>query len=419
MRRIMSITKKTGKQKPADGLLCKDTLLQKDCELYRRVIENISDGISIIDLFGHFLYVSPSHMNLGYSPQDLIGKSATEYMHPQDRDQFFPMLVKYSKKIIARGPRTIGGIKKEIASIRINLRFRNPVGGWYYIESSPTVIKNPFGMGYAILLISRNVTERKKAEQEMEELSYQNILMLNSVVEGILRLDVQRNIVFANQAALNILGYTYRELIGQPFTKICRYTGLKPFLQQDTLFASLAGGTCNKAVSELFWKRNGKSLTVEYIGVPLIDGEKKIGSVITFKDVSEKKSAEEDLLKYKFCLEHIHDAVFITKVDSTIVYVNSAFEKLYGYPREYAVGRKPNILKSGAIPQEQYARMWKMLLDKKPIVGEVMNKAKDGRIIRIDGSINPILDSRGNLIGFLAIQRDKDALISWTNDSKK
>ncbi|MCX6320857.1 MAG: PAS domain S-box protein, partial [Bacteroidia bacterium] len=64
------------------------------------------------------------------------------------------------------------------------------------------------------------------------------------------------------------------------------------------------------------------------------------------------------------------------------------------------------ILKSGLIPPEIYKQVWDTLLAGKPVKGEIKNKTKDGRIIDIDASNNPILDEKGNIVGFLSINRD-------------
>ncbi len=124
------------------------------------------------------------------------------------------------------------------------------------------------------------------------------------------------------------------------------------------------------------------------------------------KDLAERKQAEEELLKFKLGLERSTDAVFMTDTSGQILYTNPAFEKVYGYSREEAVGNTPRILKSGVIPPEGYRQFWQTLLAKGTVAGEIVNKTKDGRLINVEGSNNPILDDAGNIIGFLAAHRD-------------
>ncbi|HMB44699.1 MAG TPA: histidine kinase dimerization/phosphoacceptor domain -containing protein, partial [Candidatus Methanoperedens sp.] len=121
---------------------------------------------------------------------------------------------------------------------------------------------------------------------------------------------------------------------------------------------------------------------------------------------TECKQAEEELLKFKLGIERSDEVIFITNIDGSIIYINPAFEKIYGYSREEALGKTPRIIKSGLLPSEAYKTFWDTLLEKKVVNGELINKTKDGRLLNIDGSANPILNDDGNIVGFLAIQRD-------------
>jgi len=124
------------------------------------------------------------------------------------------------------------------------------------------------------------------------------------------------------------------------------------------------------------------------------------------QEIAERKRVEEDLVKFRLGIDRSDAAIFLTDVDGAIIYVNPAFEKIYGYSREEAIGKTPRILKSGVLPQEVYEEFWKTLLAKQIVTGELINKTKDGRLLNIEGSANPVLDKDGVLIGFLTIQRD-------------
>ena len=131
-----------------------------------------------------------------------------------------------------------------------------------------------------------------------------------------------------------------------------------------------------------------------------------IFGIIASRIIAKRKQAEEELLKFKMGIERSNEAMFITDINGTIVYSNPAFEKIYGYSREETLGKTPRILKSGVLPQEVYTQFWDMLLAKKVVTGEIINKTKDGRLLNTESSANPILDNDGNITGFLAIQHD-------------
>jgi len=126
----------------------------------------------------------------------------------------------------------------------------------------------------------------------------------------------------------------------------------------------------------------------------------------TVQDISSRKRAEDALTRFKLGIERSNEAIFMTDVEGAITYANPAFEATFGYATDEALGQTPRILKSGVVPQEYYKVFWDTLLAGKPAVGEIVNKTKDGRFITIECSNNPILDERGDIIGFLSIQRD-------------
>jgi len=123
-------------------------------------------------------------------------------------------------------------------------------------------------------------------------------------------------------------------------------------------------------------------------------------------DIAERRRLEEDLLKFKLGIERSGEAIFLTDREGTLIYVNPAFEKIYGFSREDVLGKTARILKSGTLPAEVYQQFWDTILSKKVMSGEIVNKTKDGRLLHAYSSANPILNECGDIIGYLAIQRD-------------
>jgi PAS domain S-box-containing protein len=119
------------------------------------------------------------------------------------------------------------------------------------------------------------------------------------------------------------------------------------------------------------------------------------------------KKTEDELLKLHSAVESSGEAIFITDLQGIITYVNPAFTNLYGYSSEEVIGKvTPRILKSGVLTQESYEYFWKVILNKEVVRGELINKTKDGRLITVEGSANPILSDAGEIIGFIGVQHD-------------
>lgn len=125
--------------------------------------------------------------------------------------------------------------------------------------------------------------ELERVVGELGNLSREKELILNSAGEGIFGLDLHGQITFCNPASESMLGYAPGELIGKPVEAIfCRY--------QNTLSATAAS-----TQNEQFRKKDQSSLAVEYVISSINEGDKRIGEVVTFKDVTERQKLEEEI----------------------------------------------------------------------------------------------------------------------------
>jgi len=125
------------------------------------------------------------------------------------------------------------------------------------------------------------------------------------------------------------------------------------------------------------------------------------------QEITKRKRAEDVRLKLQKAIDTSGEAIFLTDPEGIFTYVNPGFTAMYGYNADEIVGKvSPRILKSGSMRPDDYDMFWKTLLGGQEVRGELVNKRKDGRLITIEGSANPIFDEKKNIIGFLGIQRD-------------
>ncbi|MEK7690193.1 MAG: ATP-binding protein [Bdellovibrionota bacterium] len=97
------------------------------------------------------------------------------------------------------------------------------------------------------------------------------------------------------------------------------------------------------------------------------------------------------------CVEDSSEAIMISDPAGILVYVNPAWERIYGYPRSEAVGKTPKILQSGLQPPEFYKKMWLEILDpqKGSWKGELINRARDGRLVPVLLTVTSIQGRQG------------------------
>ncbi len=168
--------------------------------------------------------------------------------------------------------------------------------------------------------------ELERVVAELQQLSREKELILNSAGEGIFGLDLDRNITFCNPAGALMLGYeTDRELIGQSVEIImsgCEAEDnmtVSPFLNAN--FNSY----------EVFFRKDHSNFPVEYVTSLIKEGDKVVGEVITFKDITQRKQLEEKI-KYHAYFDSLTDlpnrVLLIDRLTQGLKYAKVNGEKL-------------------------------------------------------------------------------------------
>jgi len=122
-------------------------------ELFRLIGENAADMIAVVDVYGHRLYNSPSYERLlGYSPEELGDTSTLDQVHPDDRQ----------KVAEAANAARYSGFGR-----RVEYRFRHKDGHWLVLESTSSVAKNSKGEVEKLVIVNRDITERRQMEEQV------------------------------------------------------------------------------------------------------------------------------------------------------------------------------------------------------------------------------------------------------------
>jgi PAS domain S-box-containing protein len=133
-------------------------------------------------------------------------------------------------------------------------------------------------------LLEVHVTART---QELEKLQRQSQLILNSVGEGICGLDLNGKVTFANPAAARILGRSVQDIVGRPGDEL--FTAFKTDGEIDKSKGK------NQPHETVAMREDGSSFSAEFLRSPLEESGRTVGEVLAFKDITERKKAEQDL----------------------------------------------------------------------------------------------------------------------------
>ena len=133
--------------------------VKKGEEMLRLITENMSDMIRVTDLQGNNIYVSPSHVKgLGYTLEERVGKSAFDVVHPDDIEM---IINKYAE-----------GLATE-KRIKVEYRVRHADGHYVWLDTVADLLRNDQGEPTAVVMSSRDISDRKIMEEERQKLEQQ------------------------------------------------------------------------------------------------------------------------------------------------------------------------------------------------------------------------------------------------------
>ncbi len=147
--------------------------------------------------------------------------------------------------------------------------------------------------------------EWKRAENFFADLELRNQLILNAAGEGIYGLNAEGKTTFVNRAAQEMLGWTTEDLLSKDIHSIIHHHHLsgERYEHHDCpIYKSFRFEQVNRIEDEVFWRKDGKPIRVEYISTPIYDHHILAGAVVIFRDITERKENE---LKLKSALQEI------------------------------------------------------------------------------------------------------------------
>jgi len=282
-------------------------------EKYRLLSENARDLITVIDNNLKIEYINEkAHKSLmGYSLEDLIGKKALDFIHPEDQELIMKAL------------------NERYGSTETRVRKKS--GEYIWMDTSAQFYKNSDGKNY-ILTIARDISERKESAQKLIESEKKYKELANSLPEVIFEIDLKFKLVYTNAIASKIFGYSHEE-----FKK-----GLNVFDfilegDRDEVIRNLSLIFRGKTVDPLIMQLKKKDGTIFYGSLnatPIYKDNKIIGMRSIIHDVTEMVKAEERIKEseeqFRTISEQSLMGISIIQ-EERVKYVNKTLAHILGY----------------------------------------------------------------------------------------
>ncbi len=301
--------------------------LKESEQKYRELVDNANCGVIIIEPTGYLSFVNPKFCEMmGYTMEEVKKLHLRKLVHPEE----LAMVMENFKRILS-GQQT--GKNYEVRAL-------TKPGDIIYVDYESAVIKKK-GRIVGIQAVINDITERKKAEEEVRESEEKYRMLFEDANDVILYVNKYGKIIDINKRVEDIFGYTRDEVVGKNFVElgVLRPKNIPRIVK---LFQNSIGGKEVISILELELKnKSGKMVPIETSTRVIKRNGKIVGTMNILRDISERKKAEEEIKAKSQFLESLIEQsplpTFVIDSEGIVVMANKAFLKAYNVPKKEAV----------------------------------------------------------------------------------
>jgi two-component system, cell cycle sensor histidine kinase and response regulator CckA len=356
------------------------------------LLENIPDSIYFKDTLSRFLLINKAHARLLglQNPQDAYGKTDFDFLNPsfaQDSYADEQYIIKTGKPIIN---------KRE----KITL----PDSTYRWVSATKVPLRNNTGKIFGIVSISRDITDEKREEEKIGESEQRIRRLLTDSSDVISILDRKGTLLYESPSANRVFGVSSQKpRLGTNIFGFCHPEDLRRVIY---MFSDLVQRPReSKKIIFRFRHADGSWLTLESICRNLLDDPAINGIIVSSRDITDRKRAEERIKIFEHVVKSANDCIIIADLNNYILFVNRSFCDTYLYHPEEVIGKHLKLLWS---PRNADTKLEDIFPEneKKGWEGELISIRKDGTEFPIYLSTSVIKDESGNPIAVAGIVRD-------------
>ena len=349
-------------------------------EKFRNLVENTSDCIWETNSRGLFIYLSPSFRNItGYPPEEFLGKSPADMFPDEMKRQL--------------GEQMFNSIANQQPFYTMEYSVVQRQGGIVTVEVSGVPMFDCEGEFIGMHGIARDISERKTAENAVQQLIHEQTIILDNAGVGISFVR-NRQQQWANTTFAKIFGYSTEEMKGSRTVTYFQSQEEYTLFTEEAYPVLASGETFTKSL--LMPRKDGSLFHARFTGTAINPDNLFEGSIWILSDETAQRELEETRKKEQALLKRSEikfSTIFQTSPDiiaisekstGRFIEVNDAFERIVGYSREEAIGRTAFELKTWG--SDLYRQQ---MLDRLADQKRLMNYQT--RFRRKNGEIFPIL----------------------------
>jgi PAS domain S-box-containing protein len=328
----------------------------------------------ILDRNGGILFINNAVTHLlQYQVEETIGNSMWSYCHRDDVNRIVYAIEQ--------------GLKNKLKQFAIDFRLVSKTGQFKWIGWS-MVAKEERWYCYG-----RDITERKRVETELMQLSF----VASKVNNGVVISDSSNNVTWVNDAFEKITGFNLNDLQGRPLGDLISGPDTDWSLIENA--RALTQQKQSFTVDILAYRKDKKPIWLSIYNTVVLDKDGKVESEVEIiLDITEKKKAEEELQILSLVASKTNTGVTIADENGKITWVNKALEDLTGYKLEELKGKMlGDVLSTTDTNKEIILSAREKAFNKQSSVIEVLALKKDGTPIWLSAANTPIINALGQL----------------------
>jgi PAS domain S-box-containing protein len=363
--------------------------LQESEEKYRLLAENVTDLIYIMDMEMKVTYINPSITPLlGFSVEEGIARGLIESLTPAS----LGLAAKALHSVVRAEKVQPGGFQGRET---VELEIYRKDGSTMWAENLVTVMRDSDGRPVGILGVTRDITERKQAEEVLHESEEKHRTLFETMAQGAVYQNAEGYIVSANPAAERILGLTLAQMMGitstDPRWKAIHEDGSDfPGDTHPSMIALRTGKEIRHVTMGVFHPDKNEHVWISINAVPQFKtGETRPYQVYTtFDDITERRKAEEALRKseqyFRSLFEHAGDSVYVMDIEGKhIVDCNKQASIDLGCSREEILQLSASDIEAILTPEEIIATHRRLELEESPTI-KSRHRRKDGTTFPVE-----------------------------------
>ena len=373
--------------------------LRQSEENFKKIFHTNQDSISVNRISdGAYSMINKGFIEVtGYAEADVIGKTALDiniWENPEDRE------------------RLLEGLQRDGKVENLDTKFRRKDGDINYAIMSASMID--LNGSPHILSVSRDISDRRRAEERLRESEEKYRILVENAVEAIFI--IQDGIMkFVNAETAKIFGYSKEDLVSRPFTDF-----IHPEDRELVLNRYLDRQHGKEAPSRYPFRlldASGEKRWVE-VNAVFVEWEGKPATLNFMNDITARKRVEDSLRKsderYRILAANASDIIWSVNMDLKVTYVSPAVERLKGWTRE----ERKALTVQEIMPPASLEKVMKILGDelaaegspdadpKRTLTVELEMYRKDGTSFWAEVKASFLRDEEGRPAGIMGITRD-------------